>query len=276
MDPLSWLSYDFLKDLYKEMKEFTWNWRINRLSPILYLSLKKDFSNRAESGDERTYVFPFMKEEGNLVEPIEFRKDGFFFSGHHMISVCLRGLPVGQSPRTFSLAVKPTAFPTKAVPMFFFSYGRRDHDQAFGIYWGAPDVPELKVASDIGLRVFYYCGLKPETRKTSTTDSPVFFSPIKIGDWLHIIVSYDGQTVDVYLNDKNVLSEKVALSTGNTQYLNIGGFLHHIENGALLPKDMKYSMKGYVREFFAFDRVLSDVERKKVIAISRQRLRNAA
>jgi len=39
------------------------------------------------------------------------------------------------------------------------------------------------------------------------------------------------------------------LITSKTPYISIGGFVHHNEAGAMVTKDIDYTMQGYIREF---------------------------
>jgi hypothetical protein len=49
-----------------------------------------------------------------------------------------------------------------------------------------------------------------------------------------------------------VFDEKYILKTSRSPYLNIGGFVHHNEDGATIAKDLDYTMHGYIREFMMF------------------------
>lgn len=273
MDAFTWPSIRFLYRLYKETRIFYRYYRINQLKPILYLPLKSSFQNNADVSGHEIAVFPFLREDGNLVEPLSFRRQGLFFPGQQMLSAHLESLPVGAQPRSVALAIKPMGFPTRGRPMFFFSYGHRVHDRAFGLYWGSPVVEsDEDERSNIGIRLFYYCAIDAGQRTSPRCDSKPFTKIESLGKWIILVVSYDGKRLCVYESDIKVYDEEICLDTANTQYLNVGGFLHHIEGKNLLPKDMEYSMHGYIREFLIFDREISAKERSRIFRFIRNNL----
>ena len=55
------------------------------------------------------------------------------------------------------------------------------------------------------------------------------------------------------MDDELIFDEAFILKTSMTPYLNLGGFVHHNEQGAMIVKDLDYTMKGYLREFMVFE-----------------------
>lgn len=260
----TWSIFRFAYKLIKETKIFYRYYRINKFKPILYLPLKSNFQHVAENPDPDIAVFPILSQNGNLTDALKFKREGLFFPGRQMLSVHMKNLPVGSHPRSICMAIKPEAYPAVDRPLFIFSYGHREHDKAFGLYWGAPVVSGAPEDAELGMRLFYYCGIAPTERIGGNCDSPPFIKIDKIGEWIVFILTYDGREVCVYRTGELVYRQNVVLDTANTVYLNVGGFLHHIEGHAPLPKDIGYSMHGYIREFLIFDRCLEPKERKKL------------
>lgn len=261
---------------------------LSEYNPDLYLPLKNNFYNlscecdgvngakskEADAPLADISVFPY----GGIIEKPEFDEGkGYRFNGRNMISVqANRSFPYDKEARTFIFAVFPTSMPSDDQPMFFFSYGQRkehesgesytNHDKSFGMFWGQP-APKEEISQefkDIGVRVFFYCEHCKEDRTSENCDTPVLCKITSLNEWYVLSVVFDGQQINFYKNGKKIHSKEYSISTSNTFYMNIGGFIHHNEEGAMVVKDIKYSMNGYIREFMMFRDVLSDKEIKHV------------
>lgn len=259
MEPSStWEAFQYALKAKKEITSFISKYNLKKVNPILYLPLHENFTNIV--GDE-TYTYPYMKFHEEIVESIEFRKDGFYFSGTNMVGVYNKNIPAGSEPRSFMFGVKVTSYPKQDKPMFFFSYGKREHDKAFGLFWGLPQVEGkdgfLDSTRKAGLKAFTYCAIPEKDRTSTICDIDIPHDMVVSEEWIILAMTYDGKKLRIFINGKESISINILLDTFKAQYLNIGGFLHHTEDGKLLPKDMEYSMKGYIREFMMFDRKLT-------------------
>jgi len=238
----------------------------SKYKPDLYIPLEKNFCDLRTYTNCHTTVFPNVNVVGEVVDRVNFIQDkGYRFNGKNMISVNLRdNLPYDTEARTFTFAIYPTAKPTKKRPMFFFSYGQRNdhkcgdgisnHDKSFGMFWGEPQPKEEieKKFKGNELRVFFYCEHCKKDRNSKNCDTQGFYNFKKINTWYIISVTYDGDILKVYIDGECIFSEKYILKTTSTPNLNLGGFVHHNEKGAMIAKDLDYTMNGYLREFMMF------------------------
>lgn len=251
---------------------------IREFKPAIYFPLKHNFMNLVNQSEGdidsknigcKTHVFPYVD-----LEKIKFiPKRGFQFYGENMLTVNAgQYFPLGKEARTFNFAIYPTEKPKVGKPMFFFSYGKRkthsgnsgysNHDKSFGLYWGEPspndDIPEEYQGS--GLRAFFYCEHRKKDRTSGYCDSKVISAIQSLNEWCVLSISYDGNIVKVYIDGLLVHAQEYDISTSRSSYLNIGGFVHHDEDGGILARDLDYSMHGYIREFMMFRSVLSESE----------------
>ena len=170
--------------------------------------------------------------------------------------------------------------------MFFFSYGQRrthkcndgitNHDKSFGIFWGEPQ-PDESIENKYkgqGVRVFFYCEHCKEDRISNNCDTPVIYNISQLNIWYIFAVTFDGDNIELYLNGEKNYNKKFDISTSITPYLNIGGFVHHNQDGAMISKDLDYTMKGYIREFVMLRKKISSdkirelsIEIKKLLDI---------
>jgi hypothetical protein len=258
----TWEAYQYLVKAKDELIGFVSQYNLKKVNPLLYLPLKENFVHVI--GVPHTYTYPYMKPHAELVESIDFRKDGFHFNGTSMVGVYTENIPSGSEPRSFVCAIKPTEYPVQECPMFVFSYGKREHDRAFGLFWGVPQVKGKNGKEDktrkSGLKAFTYCAIEESDRTSEICDFDMSTEINLSNEWIVVALTYDGQQLKAYVDGVLSLTEEIRLNTYKTKYLNIGGFIHHTEDGGLNPKDMEYSMKGYIREFMMFDRCLSEQE----------------
>lgn len=256
---------------------------INKFKPYMYFPLEFNFINlvsnvhgeiNARNTACETNVFPY-------VERMEFIRDyGYKFDGKNMLSIHAKNyFPSGREARTFIFAVNPTEKPTLSTehidrynPMFFFAYGKRkthkcgdghsNHDKSFGMFWGDPqpnDKPEDKYL-DCKVRLFFYCEHCEEDRVSNNCDSIGLCDIEELNKWYIFAVTYNGNQIKVYKNSSLIHQGSYNLPTSQTVYLNIGGFVHHDEDGAIIARGIDYSMHGYIREFMMFRKVLNDNE----------------
>jgi hypothetical protein len=218
-----------------------------------------------------TNVFPFIEKDN-----IEYIPNyGYKFNGKNMLTVHSNyNFPEGKEARTFILAINPKERPKINNPMFLFAYGNRkthkcgdginNHDKSFGLMWGQP-APKEGVSKDfegLGIRVFFYCEHCKEDRTSQNCDTKVLATIDKLNKWHILAVTYDGDTIKFYMGGKLIHNQQYNISTSKTSYLNIGGFVHHDEDGAIVARDANYSMNGYIREFMMLRKVLNDEEIK--------------
>lgn len=246
-----------LKDMDKNRKNI-----LKTYKPSLYVPLENNFCDIASSSCH-TNVFPHIFILGDVVDKYEFIPNiGYKFNGRNMISVhSQHNFPSGREERTFIFAIKPTDFANTETPMFFFSYGQRikhdcdtgisNHDKSFGVFWGEPkpdeEIPDNYKGS--GVRIFFYCEHCDQDRTSENCDTEVIYNIKEINKFIIMAVTYDGRMLRFYANGEEIFSEEYILSTSKTPYLNIGGFVHHSEDGAMIVKDLDYTMKGHIREF---------------------------
>ncbi|MCI5209009.1 MAG: hypothetical protein D3910_09475 [Candidatus Electrothrix sp. ATG2] len=243
---------------------------IKNFKPSLYLSLEKNFLNLANNPACDINIFPYLNFWGDTIEKPEFiKKFGYKFSGKNMLSVQMNEyFPYDKAARTFIFAVNATERPEIKRPMFFFSYGSRkkhkpgvgvtNHDRSFGMFWGepAPNEPIKEDYKGIGIRIFFYCEHAEVDRDSDYCDTKVICD-IEINQWEVFAVTYDGNKVSLYRNGSRIFNEQISLKTSKTINLNIGGFVHHNEDGAIVARDLDYSMNGFIREFIMFRKSIS-------------------
>ena len=247
-------------------------------SPSIYLPLEHNFMNLVNQAEGsinsrniacKVSVFPYVD-----LEKIDFiANHGFRFYGKNMLTIhSMQYLPFGKEARTFIFAIYPTEKPKNETPMFFFAYGKRkthdsnsgysNHDKSFGLFWGEP-APRDEIKDEykgVGLRVFFYCEHDKRDRISEYCDTKVLANIDVLNKWYVLAVSYDGDRVKVYMNGNIIHNCEYDISTSRTSYLNIGGFVHHDEDGGILARDIDYSMNGFIREFMMFRSVLTDIQ----------------
>jgi len=234
-------------------------------NPSLWIPLETNFCDLITYQNCQTNIFPNVSIFGDTIQKVEFiHNKGYRFNGKNMISVHMKDeLPAKREARTFIFGMYPTDIPDEN-PMFLFSYGQRmthkcgdginNHDKSFGIFWGEPQ-PDEEIEDEFkgqGLRIFFYCEHCKEDRISNTCDTPIICHINKINKWYIIAVTYDGENLRFYLDGELIFNEKYILKTSRSPYLNIGGFVHHNEDGATIAKDLDYTMHGYLREFMMF------------------------
>ena len=245
---------------------------IKNYKPSLYLPLESNFCSTSKYPSCETNIFPHIFIQGETFDNNLFIKNmGYKFNGKNLISVHSQdNFPSGKEARTFIMAVRPTNRPTKNKPMFFFSYGQRkshkcadginNHDKSFGLFWGEPQPDESieKKFKGMGIRVFFYCEHCKKDRISQNCDTQSLYEIETLNKWYILAVSYNGDSIQVYVDGVQIHNKKYDISTSNTPYLNIGGFVHHDKNGAMIAKDLEYTMNGYIREFIMIREHLSD------------------
>jgi hypothetical protein len=251
---------------------------VAKFRPELYFPLEAHLFDIAGSPACHVEVFPYVFLDDKKTSSVIFtRGRGFRFNGRNMISVHLtdNSFPSAEEPRSFAFAIRPTSNPTPRRPMFFFSYGQRishksgdginNHDKCFGVYWGEPDTDEPipDKFKGMGLRGFFYCEHSKEDRTSENCDTEVILEPI-LNKWQFIVVTYDSELFTFYMNGEKVKQLKVNIDTSEVPYLNIGGFVYHHKDGALIAQDIDYSMNGYIREFMMFRESLAEGQVKNL------------
>jgi len=251
---------------------------ISKLHPDLYLPLEENFLNLANNPACDINVFPHINSRGDFIEKPEFvKRFGYRFNGKNMISVQMKEyLPYERQSRTFIFAINPTEKPSEE-PMFFFSYGQRykhnyndgvsNHDKSFGSFYGEPKpndpIPEKYRGK--GVRIFFYCEHSKEDRTSSQCDTESVCD-IDINEWSIFVISYNGEKLKLYKNGNILYCQNIRLKTSKSLIINIGGFVHHNESGAIIARDLDYSMNGFIREFIMTRRCLNDREAEEVTA----------
>lgn len=244
---------------------------IDKFSPALYLPLEKNFCSIHSYQSCDTSIFPHIFLQGDTFDNNPFIKNlGYKFNGKNLITVHSKdNFPSGKEARTFIMAIKPTDRPKKNTPMFFFAYGQRkthkcndginNHDKSFGLFWGEPQPNEEidKKFKGLGLRVFFYCEHCKKDRISKNCDTKTLYDIDILNKWYILAVTYNGDKIQVYVNSEKVHDEVYDIDTSITPYLNIGGFVHHNKDGAMIVKDLKYTMNGYIREFIMIREHLS-------------------
>lgn len=260
---------------------------INKFKPHMYMPLEFNFINlvsnvygeiNAKNTACDTNVFPY-------VEKMEFVRDyGYKFDGKNMLSIHSKNyFPSGKEARTFIFAVNPTNKPSPSQehpdtcnPMFFFSYGKRkthqcgdgytNHDKSFGVFWGDPQPTNKPDNNYLGckVRLFFYCEHGIEDRTSNNCDSIGLCDIEELNTWYIFAVTYNGNQIKFYKNGSLIHQGSYDLPTSETVYLNIGGFVRHDEEGAIIARGIGYSMHGFIREFMMFRRVLGDNEIKEL------------
>lgn len=251
---------------------------IKDFKPDLYLPLEDTFCDVATYPSCDTNIFPHIFVQGDTFENNPFiDKMGYKFNGKNMISVHTKEhLPSGKESRSFIFAIKPTDRPSDSKPMFFFSYGQRkshecndgitNHDKSFGVFWGEPQ-PNEEIEEKFkgqGVRIFFYCEHCKEDRTSENCDTPIIYNIDKLNIWYIFAVTFDGDNIEFYINGEKVYNQKFDISTSVTPFLNIGGFVHHNQDGAMISKDLDYTMKGHIREFIMIRNKLSSDSIKKL------------
>lgn len=252
---------------------------IKKFCPDLYIPLEKNLLNTANNPACDINVFPHVNVwYDKTIKPDFTPNYGYKFDGSNMISVQMKDyFPYGKQARTFVFAVNPTDLPTINKPMFFFAYGARkshncgdgitNHDKSFGVFWGEPKpkspIPEKY--KGVGVRVFLYCEHCEKDRTSNNCDTKVICDIKLLNTWYVYAVSYDGSEIKFYQNGKLLFCQQYNIETSQTLYLNIGGFVHHDESGAVIARDLNYSMNGYIREFTMLRKTISE---EKIMELS--------
>jgi len=251
---------------------------INEYHPSMYFPLETNLINLVSNVEGKissrnvacnTNIFPY-------VEQMEFIKEkGYRFNGRNMLSVHARNpFPYDKDARTFVFAVCPTERPAsnpsgRLNPMFFFAYGQRkthecndgysNHDKSFGVFWGDPGPNDGIDSKYLGgsVRVFFYCEHCAQDRTSNNCDTVKLCDIEELNKWHVFAVSYNGSKIKFYKNGTIVHDQEYNISTSKSVYLNIGGFVHHDEDGAIIARGIGYSMNGFIREFMMFRDELS-------------------
>lgn len=140
-------------------------------------------------------------------------------------STMISNLPVGASPRTVAMWIKPTdIWPGGDTP---FVYGNQANNQSYGLSYKTNELNNFGYSNDL---IYTHTNL------------------IQINQWYHIATTYDGTTAKIYLNGVEVASQaKTWNTTGTTFYL--GRFF----GGG-------NSFAGSVDELLIYDRALTSEE----------------
>ena len=152
----------------------------------------------------------------------------YYFNGNsYILSPANTAVPLGNTPRTFSLWLKSNVIDNPAN-RDIFCWGRFVTSQRFGLvlYNGLP----------------YFCGQHDD-----------YFGTKFIGDdkWHNIIITYDGSTVEIFVDGKFDKSEPKSLNTINSQMI-IGR--SNLDNSAPTFFD------GMIDDIRVYNKVIDDEE----------------
>jgi hypothetical protein len=147
------------------------------------------------------------------------------FDGQSYLSFQDDGLPIGATPRTVSIWLKPTASMSDVV---IFNYGADSSYQRFGLF-----LYDSRLVVGIGGGVSDY----------------VECNPFDLNKWYHIALTLSSNTVAFYVDGQSVGS--ITLSTTPNTTLSGTGYICH-RNGE--------GFNGCVASCRIYDRVLSDDE----------------
>lgn len=240
--------------------------RIKNPAPVFHLPLLDSLNDDSRNKDTQSLAFP------SPYRKIVFdKKYGYAFDGDNPLNCYSEAIPCLAHPRGVSFAFYCTQPPLREKPMFFFSYGERSHDRAFGVFWGIPQIDGQEglenSKNDNSLRIFLYAAIETNKRSSGYCDIDLKCN-LTLNRWYTMTISYaENNILNVYLDSKLILAEKIILTTSKTNHLSLGGFLLHHEGDIPSHKDIKYSMQGYIREFQLFN---SSLTPEQVIFIEKE------
>jgi len=157
-------------------------------------------------------------------------------------------LPQGNSSRSFSVWIKVNQLPNANLPFAFpFFYGAQQEKQGQGL-----------VIDDLGF--LYYSGYK--SMQTSNADLESV-STINTNEWVHVGMSYDGDTAKIYINgflDNSGLKNWNTATNTTFELGRLGATGGGMQGGGtiILPYD------GAIDDIRIYDRELSWVEMVKL------------
>ncbi len=157
-------------------------------------------------------------------------------------------LPTGIASRSFSVWIYVNQLPGPNLPFAFpFFYGARQENQGQGL--GISDIGRLS-----------YAGYKSTTNSTADLES---IATIGENQWVHVGMSFDGDTAKLYINGQLDNSSIELWNTTANQSLHfgrMGATPGNMQTGAsiILPYN------GALDDFRAYDRELSPLEMEKL------------
>ena len=117
------------------------------------------------------------------------------------LKAIISNLPLGNSARTVATWIKFNQYnPTGGS--YIFSYGNAVNGQAFG----------LTMNYNNGLEQYNW-GAGYSVIVTINDNSNVFFNN---GQWYHLVTSYDGTKVKIYMNGNLIKTQTLAINTSNS------------------------------------------------------------
>jgi len=233
---------------------------------VAYFNLKSNFNDNTEKCNT---IIPI-----NNIRPNSFDKDGFLLNDRYLLSY-IEKIPKNTQDRTFFFWFKPSKDFDFDKTQFLFSYGNGKEKEAFGLFYGKPEINQTNGTR--GLRVFVYC--ENGKSKLANCDSEVLIGDnfIHKNTWYYTAITYDGNSdsIKVYFGqsgDLNTIETKPIhkkINTNTNNYVSIGSMIQErqIENFCVFPHE-RFNFDGYIREFMVFDKVLQKLDIEKIAGLS--------
>jgi len=266
---------------------------------IAYFPIKKSFVDIC-SNNNLIPINSAWKETA-----FEFDEYGFLLSDGRYLMSYLCELPSNNKSRTVFYWFRLDDSFNFDETSFIFSYGKARIGEAFGVFYGKP---ELKQYNDHpkGLRIFLYCdenipGYTNESiQQKCDSDPQISRGQLTSKKWYYTAVTYSSDKLTFYFGDTNASSQtatiQYTLNTFPSKYLFIGSIIPEISTITLSDlrnledyfapykcdvekvKDRKekilafpypkWPFCGYVREFMIFDTKLNENDITKIASIT--------
>ncbi len=117
------------------------------------------------------------------------------------LKAIINNLPLGNNPRTVATWIKFNQY-NATGGSYIFSYGNAVNGQAFG----------LTMNYNNGLEQYNW-GAGYSVTITINENSNVFFNN---GQWYHLVTTYDGTKIKIYMNGTLIKTQNLAINTSNT------------------------------------------------------------
>ncbi|WP_213190590.1 LamG-like jellyroll fold domain-containing protein [Cloacibacterium caeni] len=117
------------------------------------------------------------------------------------LKAIINNLPLGNNPRTVATWIKFNQY-NATGGSYIFSYGNAVNGQAFG----------LTMNYNNGLEQYNW-GAGYSVTITINENSNVFFNN---GQWYHLVTTYDGSKIKIYMNGALIKTQNLAINTSNT------------------------------------------------------------
>jgi hypothetical protein len=244
-------------------KLITFNYKENL---VAYFNLRNNFNDNTEKCNT---IIPINNKRVN-----NFDNDGFLLNDRYLLSY-IEKIPKNSQDRTFFFWFKPSKDFDFDKTQFLFSYGNGKEKEAFGLFYGKPEIHQTNGTR--GLRVFVYC----ENGKSKLSDCD---SEVLIGDnfihkntWYYTAITYDSNSnsIKVYFGqsgDSNTIETRPIhkkINTNTNNYVSIGAMIEERQfDGYCVFPLTRFNFDGYIREFMVFDKVLEKSDIEKIAGLS--------